>query len=152
MPARDANGQGTLEAIWIKRFRRGPMDPTREAQLVAGRGIVGNANQGGKRQVTIIAREAWDAATGELGLDLDPSTRRANLMVTGVELAHSRGRVLRIGGCRLRIYGETKPCWQMEEAHAGLQDALRPDWRGGAFAEVLDDGVIAVGAEVGWVD
>jgi MOSC domain-containing protein YiiM len=144
--------RGRVESIWIKRFRRGPMDSARDATLVAGRGIVGNANQGGKRQVTIIAREAWDSATAELGEPIPPATRRANLLVSGVELANTRGRVLRIGECRLRIYGETKPCWQMEEAHAGLQSALRPDWRGGAFAEVIDDGRIAVGDAVEWVE
>ncbi len=145
-------GLGRLESIWIKRFRRGPMDRADEAQLIAGRGIVGNANQGGKRQVTIIAREAWDAVERELADTVAPETRRANLLVTGIELAKSRGRVLRIGACRVRIYGETKPCWQMEEAHAGLQSALRPDWRGGVFSGVLDDGRIAVGDPVEWVE
>lgn len=141
---------GTLESIWIKRFRRGPMDAVREARLVAGRGIAGNANQGGKRQVTIIAREAWDAATRDLGDPVPPTTRRANLLVSGVELANTRRRILRIGRVRIRIYGETKPCWQMEEAHTGLQAALRPDWRGGVFGEVLDDGEIVVGDRVLW--
>jgi MOSC domain-containing protein YiiM len=143
---------GRLESIWIKRFKRGPMDRVREAQLVAGRGIVGNANQGGKRQLTIIAREAWDDATRELRAEVPPQTRRANLLVSGMKLANTRGRVLRIGGCRVRVYGETKPCWQMEEAHSGLQSALQPDWRGGVFGEVLDDGQIAVGDSVGWVE
>jgi MOSC domain-containing protein YiiM len=152
MSVRETPRPGTLESIWIKRVRRGPMDPAREARLVAGRGIVGNANQGGKRQVTIIAREAWDAVTRELGLDVAPSMRRANLLVSGVTLANTRGRVLRIGECRLRIYGETKPCWQMEEAQPGLQEALRPEWRGGAFAEVLNDASIAVGDAVAWVE
>lgn len=151
-PDRTAVQVGRLEAIWIKRFRRGPMDPSDEAQLIAGRGIVGNANQGGKRQVTIIAREAWEAVERELAEPVAPETRRANLLVTGVDLAKSRGRVLRIGACRVRVYGETKPCWQMEEAHAGLQSALRPDWRGGVFCEVLDDGRIAVGDPVEWVE
>jgi MOSC domain-containing protein YiiM len=141
-----------LESIWIKRFRRGPMDPASEATLVAGRGLVGNANQGGKRQVTIISREAWEAVQRELGENLAPETRRANLLVSGVDLVDTRGRVLRIGACRVRVYGETKPCWQMEEAHAGLQSALRPDWRGGAFAEVLDGGRIAVGDRVEWLE
>ncbi len=143
---------GVLQSIWIKRFRRGPMDPAREARLVAGRGIVGNANQGGRRQVTIIAREAWDAATRALGAEVDPSTRRANLMVSGVELAKTRGRVLRIGDCRLRVYGETKPCSLMEDARPGLQNALKPNWRGGVFAEVLDDGSISVGDPVEWME
>ena len=126
------------------------MDPASSANLVAGRGIVGNANQGGKRQVTIISREAWDAVERELGENVAPATRRANLLVSGVGLAKTRGQVLRIGACRVRVYGETKPCWQMEEAHAGLQSALRPEWRGGVFAEVLDDGQIAVGDGVQW--
>jgi MOSC domain-containing protein YiiM len=146
------NGIGVLEAIWIKRFRRGPMDSVPEAQLVTGRGIVGNANQGGKRQVTIIAREAWEEVTRELGEPVPPTTRRANLLVSGIELADTRRRVLRIGSVRVRVYGETKPCWQMEEAHAGLQAALRPGWRGGVFGEVLDDGEIAVGDRVEWAE
>lgn len=53
------SGEGRLEAIWIKRAKRGPMDPAPRARLVAGRGIAGNANQGGRRQVTVIARETW---------------------------------------------------------------------------------------------
>jgi MOSC domain-containing protein YiiM len=143
---------GRLESIWVKRFRHGPMDRADEAELIAGRGIVGNANQGGKRQVTIIAREAWQAVERELDERVPPETRRANLLVTGIDLANSRRRVLRIGACRVRVYGETKPCRQMEEAHAGLQSALRPDWRGGVFCEVLDDGRIAVGDAVEWIE
>ena len=147
--ARDAGAAtGRLDAIWIKRMKRGPMDPAKEAELVAGRGIRGNANQRGKRQVTIIERERWDALMKELGAHLSPSTRRANLMVSGVSLAGMRGRVVRIGACRVRIYGETKPCERMDEAFPGLQQAMRPNWGGGAFGEILDDGVIRIGDAV----
>lgn len=137
-----------LEAIWVKRVRRGPMDAAEHATLVAGRGIAGNANQRGRRQVTIIEREVWRSLVEPLGSDLDPAARRANLMVSGLPLAGSRGRILRVGSCRLRILGETKPCERMEEALAGLRDAMWPGWRGGAFAEVLEDGAIAVGDRV----
>src|SRR5689334_13605292 len=99
-----------LEAIWIKRMRRGPMDPVARAMLVAGRGLEGNANQGGRRQVTIIEREAWDEVMTELGAALSPAARRANLMLSGIQLAQTRGRILRIGSARLRMYGEAKPC------------------------------------------
>ncbi len=37
---------GRIEAIWVKRAHRGPMDPVPSAVLVAGRGVVGNADQG----------------------------------------------------------------------------------------------------------
>ena len=48
---------GELKAIWIKRAKRGPMDARERARLIAGRGIEGNANQGGRRQVTLIDLE-----------------------------------------------------------------------------------------------
>jgi len=139
---------GRLEAIWIKRAHMGPMDAASEAELVAGRGIRGNADQGRRRQVTVIDRDAWDAALADVGEGVAPSARRANLMISGVELAGSRGRVLRVGGCRLEIGGETRPCYRMDEALEGLQNALRKDWRGGGFCVVLDDGVIRLGDEV----
>jgi MOSC domain-containing protein YiiM len=82
---------------------------------VAGKGIVGNADQGGKRQVTIIAGEVFDALRRELGPALDPAMRRANLMVRGMTLADTRGRTLAIGGVRVLIHGETRPCHQMDE-------------------------------------
>src|SRR5919106_5984067 len=104
-----------LEAIWIKRVRRGKMDAVPSATLVAGQGIVGNANQGGRRQVTIIEREVWDARTAAVSARIDPSMRRANLMVSGLDLMQSRGKTLRIGECILEIAGETKPCERMDE-------------------------------------
>jgi MOSC domain-containing protein YiiM len=149
---------GRLEKIWIKRFHRGPMDERDAAVLHAGRGLEGNANQGGKRQVTLIERERWAEAADQVrvgredGLEraLDPALRRANLMVSGISLEKSRDRVLRVGACRLRVNGETTPCERMEEACTGLQEALRPSWRGGVFAEVLDGGAIRVGDSVEW--
>lgn len=148
--------EGRLRAIWIKRFKRGPMDPREAACLTAGRGVAGNANQGGRRQVTLLGEEGWAAALAdlgaELGADLPPSVRRANLLVSGLRLAGSRGRILRIGRCRLRIWSECTPCERMDEALPGLRAALRPGWRGGACAEVLEGGEIAVGDPVEWVE
>jgi MOSC domain-containing protein YiiM len=143
---------GKLEAIWLKRMRMGPMDPVEQARLKADRGLVGNADQGGKRQVTLIEKEIWESLMQALKAELNPSARRANLMVSGIRLAESRHRVLRIGPCRIRIYGETRPCEQMDEALPGLRQALSDNWGGGAFGEVLDDGEIAVGDPVQWVD
>jgi MOSC domain-containing protein YiiM len=139
---------GRLEAIWVKRAQRGPMDAAAEATVVAGRGIVGNADQGRKRQVTLIEREVWDRLMSELDASVDPSARRANLMVSGVPLEGARNRVLRVGVCRVLIHGHTRPCERMDEAYPGLRTAMMEGWGGGAFGEILDDGTIRVGDPV----
>ena len=141
---------GHLRAIWIKRMKRGPMDPRETATLVSGRGIAGNANQGGRRQVTLISEEGWAEAVSELGIPVEPGTRRANLLVSGIELDKTRGQILRVGSSRLRIWSECTPCKQMDEACDGLRKALRPHWRAGACAEVLEGGEIRVGDDVFW--
>lgn len=156
MPSRTGNdATGLLRAIWIKRMRLGPMDPVNEATLVENRGILGNANQNGRRQVTIIEEETWQRLMQETGGSLDPSSRRANLMVSGIALADSRDRLLRIGECIIDIRGETRPCERMDEALPGLREAMKPDWGGGVFGTIVKGGLIRIGDPVqfdGWAD
>ncbi len=140
----------SLVSIWIKRFKRGPMDPASEARLVAGKGIVGNADQGSRRQVTIIEEEVWSRLMQELGAELSPSVRRANLMVRGITLRDARGKSLLIGEAEIRIFGETKPCERMDEALHGLKNAMYPAWGGGAFGEVISGGDIRAGDCARW--
>lgn len=133
-------------------MKRGPMDSVEQAVMQMGEGLAGNANQGGRRQVTILERENWAELMTEVNGTLPPSARRANLLIDGLSLYRSAKRVLRIGSCRIRILGETRPCERMEEAWPGLQAAMSRAWTGGAFGEVLDDGEILVGDPVRWED
>ena len=170
MPASEThnrNGEamkGRLEAIWIKRAHKGPMDAVSEAELVEGQGLKNNADQGGRRQVTILSKERWEEAIAGLGdgksgeeshgesdaagFAVDPKDRRANLFVSGLDLQETRGWTLAVGGHRMVIAGETRPCAFMDDICDGLQDALRPNWGGGAYAQVLDGGAISIGDEV----
>lgn len=142
--------EGRLLAIWLKRAHRGPMDPVSTANLVEGQGVAGSVDRSRRRQVTILSKEAWDVCMAELHAELDPSTRRANLLVSGIALERTRDRVLRVGDARLLIGGEVTPCERMEEALPGLQATMRPDWRGGAFARVLAGALIRIGDVVTW--
>ena len=141
-----------LEAIYLKRAHRIPMVRAESAKLLPGTGIEGSVGSSRTRQVTIIEREVWAALMRETGANAPPSARRANLLVSGIALAGSRGRTLRVGTVRLTIAGETKPCERMDEAVPGLRAAMYDGWRGGAFAQVIDEGTITVGDTVEWVD
>lgn len=143
---------GELTAIFLKRAHRGPMDPVPTVRCDAGAGLADNADRGGKRQVTLLSAERWRDAEAELGAEVDPRSRRANLLTTGIDYLDSRGRVLRIGAVRIAIRGNTRPCERMDEAFPGLRKALEPDWRAGAYGELLDDGEISLGDSVAWLE
>ena len=99
-----------------------------------------------RRQITVLAREAWEAALHEIGHATLPWTaRRANFLVEGVRLPRAVGGIVRIGQVRLEVTGRTFPCLRMNEARAGLLSALSKDWRGGVTARVLEGGDVALG-------
>lgn len=141
---------GQVVALWLKRFKRGPMDQVMFAEAIEGRGLAGNANQGGKRQITIIDESRWADAQREVGVEVDPSARRANVMLRGLDLEGARGRMLRIGPVLIRIYNETRPCERMDEAQPGLRAALGVAWRGGVYGEIVEGGVIREGDAASW--
>ena len=63
---------GRLESIWVKRARRGPMDEAVRVELQAGLGIVGNADQGGWRQVTLLDTATWDEVVEAMAIPSTP--------------------------------------------------------------------------------
>lgn len=148
----DVDQRPELVAIWIKRAKRGVMDSVQSATAITGRGLLGNANQGGRRQVTIIEEAAWREAQRALGVNVPPAARRANLLVRGVSLEATAGRTLRVGHVLIRVWGETRPCYQMDEAEPGLRRALEPHWQAGVSGEILQGGELHVGDAVEWVD
>jgi len=124
------------------------MDEVSRATLVAGRGLSGNVDRSRRRQVTLIDEARWNELMALVGGAADPSERRANLLLGGLDLSGSRGRTLRVGTATLRILGETRPCERMEDVWPGLQEAMRERCGGGVFAEVIESGEIAVGDAV----
>lgn len=136
--------------IWIKKSHGEPMVSVNEAKALAGSGLRGGVAEASTRQVTVLAAEAWAEVEAILGISVDPAIRRANLLVAGVDLAKTTGRILRVGDLRVEIKGETTPCHWMDNAIDGLREALEPDWRGGAHGVVLDDATVRVGDPVSW--
>ena len=135
-----------IERLWIKPAAGAPMEPAEELTIVAGEGVVGNKLQ--RRHVTMIAAERWAEAMRELDADIDPGARRANVLISDIDLNESTGRTVRIGDVELSIQGHTKPCGQMDDALPGLKDAMVDRWGGGAWANAVTGGTIRVGDDV----
>lgn len=129
-----------------------PLVEVETASLTEERGMEGDA-RGRKpnRQVTVLFREGWDDACRDVGAALPWVTRRANLLVEGIERPRAAGGRLRIGTTILEVTQETKPCHLMERAQAGLLKALTPDWRGGVCCRVIGGGEIRQGDTVDFV-
>ena len=140
----------TLKSIAIKTTTRAPMQEQDSAEITIDKGITGDFRGSAKdRQVTILSESAWQKACNTIGSDLAWTTRRANLLVNGVEFsAGDVGKTVRIGEVSLKIMQETKPCSLMDQQHQGLTSALTPEWRGGVCCDVLTAGSIRVGDRI----
>ncbi|MCP5119759.1 MAG: hypothetical protein GY953_53860, partial [bacterium] len=128
---------GSVRALYVRPSKKEAARELTSARLVAGKGVEGDHPAPETRQVTLLEKRCWDDACRDLGKQLDPAGRRANILVEGVSLASSLGRRIRVGKCLIEVVGETTPCGRMDQFHQGLREALKPDCRGGVFGRIL---------------
>lgn len=139
---------GNVARIFLRPSSRSPVREVASAEAVVGAGLIGDHAGGGNRQVTLIEESRWSDACRELGRELSPGGRRANIVISGFSLGDSIGRRLQVGGCLIEVIAETRPCKLMDDFAAGLQQALSPDRRGGVYGRVVRGGRIDVGGPV----
>lgn len=126
---------------------KAPLIRQERAEVVAGKGIVGDRFFGWKEdyagQVTFFSLEAHDALCAQLGIrDRGPDVYRRNLIVSGADLNALIGREFELQGLRFLGMAEAKPCYWMNEAFGpGAEEALRG--HGGLRARVLTGGSLA---------
>ncbi len=138
-----------LIGIAGRASKSGPMTTFPSSMVTRVAGIEHDSRgKPGKRQVTVMSIEQWQAACGDLkgpSPSLPWTTRRANLLISGYEFsARDVGKQIKIGPVILYVTGETDPCHKMNVAQAGLMQALTPNWRGGVCCKVLSDGRISL--------
>ncbi len=142
---------GTLIGIAVRPARRTPMEERSHVSIDKETGLDGDhAGKHPKRIVTILSRAGWQAALEHLDpfLDLPWTTRRANLLVDGIDLPRAAGAIITVGAVTLEVTGETVPCSRMDEAREGLRKALAQDWRGGVICSVTEPGDVRIGDPV----
>jgi MOSC domain-containing protein YiiM len=151
--------QGKLLAIAIARQAKGPMERVDAIEVVAGEGLrgdrygagIGAAQFQGRRkpenEVTLIAREAIEAANDEFNFTIEHLDTRRNLLTEGVPLNDLIGKSFRVGQVVLKGLELCEPCGYLEKrTFAGIKAALKH--RGGLRCCVLEGGEIRVGDEV----
>ena len=69
--------------LWVRPERGGPLVERDALEVETGRGVVGDHTLDRLRHVTIVFEDDWAAATREVGRDVDPIERRANVLVSG---------------------------------------------------------------------
>jgi MOSC domain-containing protein YiiM len=139
---------GKIEAIFIYPEEGGAPVAKDTARVVAGRGLEGDQRRAAHRAVTVLSLEQWKETLADLKADLPLSTRRANVIVSGVDLPSSVGKQLRLGSVALEVVGETVPCGTMDEAYQGLKDALAPGLRAGVHGRIVSEGTMQTGDSV----
>jgi len=138
---------GRITWIGLRPARRSDMQAVDRAQAALS-GLAGDHARAGKRAVTLIQAEHLPVIAALAGLsEVSPETLRRNLVVSGLNLSATRGRILAIGDARLRVTGPCAPCSRMEHALGpGGYNAMRG--HGGWCAEILASGDIETGAPV----
>ena len=147
---------GRLVAIYVTPAATAPMAARDRIDAIAGTGLRGDryatgtgtysGSGRGPRDVTLIEREAIDAARTEDGrVDVREDQTRRNLVTEGVALNHLVGRTFRVGAVRMRGVRLAEPCVYLEQLSGLVGVRAAFVHRGGLRAEVLDDGELRVG-------
>jgi MOSC domain-containing protein YiiM len=126
-----------------------PLVEVPQIECLAGHGIRGDRfydyRDNYKGQITFFSLEVFEKLAQHFGLtNKSPGAARRNVVVSGVELNDLIGEEFSIQGVRLRGTAHCKPCYWMDQAIApGAEEFLQGN--GGLRAQILSDGVIAVG-------
>jgi MOSC domain-containing protein YiiM len=143
----DMNGE--LRGIARRSRPRDPMETVNEGVVTIEAGLEGDCHGSvPDRQVTVVSADSWRDACRDLGMEVPWTRRRANLLLSGIDLRDTEGALLQIGDVRLEVAEENPPCRVMDIQQEGLRNALKPDWRAGVGCRVLSGGRIKVGDAV----
>ena len=143
---------GELTGIAVRSKSRAPMQECLVAEASIDNGVAGDFRGTGKRPVTLMSEELWAEVEAELGMPLQWTLRRINLLIRGLDFSALHGCALEIGSAQLIVRGTTPPCGRMDEQVPGLTKALDSDDRGGLWATVTRPSTIQIGDRVEIID
>jgi MOSC domain-containing protein YiiM len=126
--------------------------PVEHVAAHAGKGLQGNRyyfEEGAEagRAITLIETEAIAGMAAEYGIEITAAESRRNVLTQGIKLNELVGKRFRIGDVECLGVELCHPCTTLEGlTKPGVIKGLVN--RGGLNADIVTDGVIAVGDEV----
>jgi MOSC domain-containing protein YiiM len=126
-----------------------PLVEVPSIECVAGHGVRGDRfydyRDNYKGQITFFSFEVFERLAAHFGLtNKSPGAVRRNVLVSGIDLNELIGEEFSIQGVRLRGTAHCRPCYWLDQAITpGTEQFL--EGNGGLRAQILSDGVIAVG-------
>lgn len=153
---------GRVVAIYTAATAGAPMRARTAARAVPGRGLEGDRYFSGTgalsgrvvpgrevTELTLIEEEVIEHLQQDLGIDVSARDSRRNIVTRSVALNELVGAEFWVGSALLRGAGLCEPCLSLVRSpeHKHLLRGLAH--KGGLRAQILTEGVIAVGAGVG---
>ena len=146
---------GTIVSIFIAPAEGAELISLAEAELHAGKGIVGDhhyseSNTDPDKELTLVEVEQIERANAETGLSIRPGETRRNVVTQGISLNELVDREFTIGTVRARGIELCEPCRWVGELFATEQVSTPKVvaslvGRGGLRARILENGTIRVG-------
>ena len=153
--------RGELLDIHIAPKAAAPMEPLREARLVAGVGIEGDryttrrgtysVRHNVDRQATLIEFEALEALGRDHDVEFTGSEHRRNFTTRGVPLNHLVGQYFRVGECVLYGGRLNVPCDHLDKL-TGKKVFRRLINRSGLNCRIIVGGTVRAGDAIAWCD
>lgn len=143
---------GTVEGIWVAPSAGEPAQGRPDVHVVPGRGLEGDRHVSGRgtfasgpsgSALTLIESEVCES----FAPPLSPDQHRRNLVTRGIDLNRLVGHEFMIGAVRCRGMRLCEPCTVMQR-YAGRPVLGALVHRGGLRADILQDGIIALGDPV----
>ena len=146
---------GRVEGIFVTPEHGVLPAPLERVRAHAGRGLEGNRylfeQAGPGKALTLIAAEALERLEAESGIVLSAAASRRNVLTRGIDVNALVGRSFRIGEVECVGVELCEPCSYLESLTVpGVLTGLVH--QAGLYADILDDGEIAVGDPVAVID
>ncbi len=139
---------GKVEWIGIRPERKAAVVSKESVNVSRESAIEGDHAVAAHRQVTIISKEQLEEVRASLdAANIDPSSMRRNILVSGLDFNNLENATLQIGSVTVEVTGPCNPCERMDE---NLGDGGRQAMEnlGGWTTRVLEPGSINVGDRV----